>query len=69
MLLDIAKKYSVPVLISQDSTSEFMAEVIRWLGVVLAPSITIHGVLVDVFGEGILLWVKVELVRVKLLWN
>lgn len=31
MLLDIAKKYSVPVLISQDSTSEFMAEVIRWL--------------------------------------
>ena len=55
MLLDIAKKYSVPVLISQDSTSEFMAEVIRWLGVVLAPSITIHGVLVDVFGEGILI--------------
>ena len=32
-----------------------MAEVIRWLGVVLAPSITIHGVLVDVFGEGILI--------------
>lgn len=32
-----------------------MAEVIRWLGTVLAPSITIHGVLVDVFGEGILI--------------
>ena len=42
-------------MISQDTTSEFMAEVIRWLGTVLAPSITIHGVLVDVFGEGILI--------------
>lgn len=51
----IAKKYNVPILVSKDTTSEFMAEVIRWLGVVLAPSISIHGVLVDVFGEGILI--------------
>ena len=55
MMVEVAKQYGVPVLISQDTTSEFMAEVIRWLGVVLAPSITIHGVLVDVFGEGILI--------------
>jgi len=32
-----------------------MAEVIRWLGVELAPCISIHGVLVDVYGEGILI--------------
>ena len=51
----IAKKYNVPILISRETTSEFMAEVIRWLGVELAPSISIHGVLVDVFGEGILI--------------
>src|SRR5699024_10788615 len=51
----IAKKYNVPILISRETTSEFMAEVIRWLGVVLAPSISIHGVLVDVFGDGILI--------------
>ena len=50
MMIKVAKEYGVPVLISQDTTSEFMAEVIRWLGTVLAPSITIHGVLVDVFG-------------------
>ena len=50
MMIKVAKEYGVP-----DATSEFMAEVIRWLGTVLAPSITIHGVLVDVFGEGILI--------------
>ena len=55
MMIKVAKEYGVPVLISQDTTSEFMAEVIRWLGTVLAPSITIPGVLVDVFGEGILI--------------
>jgi HPr kinase/phosphorylase len=32
-----------------------MAEIIRWLGVELAPSISIHGVLVDVYGEGVLI--------------
>src|SRR5699024_9364423 len=50
----IAKKYNVPILISRETTSEFMAEVIRWLGVELAPSISIHGVLVEGFGDGIL---------------
>lgn len=32
-----------------------MAEIIRWLGVQLAPCISIHGVLVDVYGEGVLI--------------
>ncbi len=32
-----------------------MAEIIRWLNVKLAPCITVHGVLVDVFGEGVLI--------------
>ena len=36
-------------------TSPLMAEVIRWLNVELAPCISIHGVLVDVYGEGILI--------------
>ena len=54
-MIYIAKKYNVPLLVTGETTSEFMAEVIRWLGVVLAPSISIHGALVDVFGEGILI--------------
>ena len=36
-------------------TSPFMAEIIRWLNVELAPCISIHGVLVDVYGEGVLI--------------
>lgn len=54
-MVEIARKYGVPTLITERTTSGFMAEIIRWLGVELAPSISIHGVLVDVFGEGVLI--------------
>lgn len=54
-LLDFAAHYAVPILMTPNSTSSFMAEVIRWLKVQLAPTITIHGVLVDVYGEGVLI--------------
>lgn len=54
-LLDIAGHYGVPILVTASTTSSFMAEVIRWLKVQLAPTITIHGVLVDVYGEGVLI--------------
>ena len=51
----IAVEAGVPLLSSSASTSSFMAEMIRWLKVQLAPRIYIHGVLVDVYGEGILI--------------
>ena len=54
-MLNIARKYGVPTLVTERTTSGFMAEVIRWLGVELAPSISVHGVLVDVYGEGVLI--------------
>lgn len=54
-MLEIARKYHVPTLVTERTTSGFMAEIIRWLGVELAPSISIHGVLVDVDGEGVLI--------------
>jgi len=54
-LLRIANEYGVPVLRSSKSTSSFCAEIIRWLRVRLAPCISIHGVLVDVYGEGVLI--------------
>ena len=54
-LLDLAVHYEVPILVTASSTSSFMAEVIRWLKVQLAPTISIHGVLVDVYGEGVLI--------------
>lgn len=54
-ILELAVKFNIPVLKSKDATSAFMAEVIRWLNVQLAPCIVIHGVLVDVYGVGVLI--------------
>ena len=54
-LLAAAKKYSVPLLRTDDNTSSFMAALIASLNLSLAPCITDHGVLVEVYGEGILL--------------
>lgn len=53
--LSLAEEYGVPVLGTSRITSEFMAEIIYELGEQLAPCITIHGVLVDVYGEGVLI--------------
>lgn len=54
-MLEIAKEKGVPILVSKKTTSNFTAEIIRWLNVELAPCISIHGVLVDVYGEGVLI--------------
>lgn len=54
-MLRLANKYRVPILRTSRTTSSFMAEIIRWLNVELAPCISIHGVLVDVYGEGVLI--------------
>ncbi len=54
-IVDLAHRYGVPVLVSDMITSDFMGEIIRWLKTQLAPMITIHGVLVEVFGEGVLI--------------
>lgn len=54
-LLEAAVKHGVPILNTAKTTSSFMAEIIRWLNVELAPCISIHGVLVDVYGEGVLI--------------
>jgi len=45
----------VPVFTTDMKTSELNSEMIRYLRVVLAPCISIHGVLVDVYGEGVLI--------------
>lgn len=54
-LLRIANEKGVPVFSTTRKTSALMAEVIRWLNVELAPCISIHGVLVDVYGVGVLI--------------
>lgn len=54
-LLEVAEKYSIPVFTYQEKTSSLMSDLISILNVALAPRITRHGVLVEVYGEGILL--------------
>ena len=54
-LIKIATEKGVPILRTDMTTSGFTSELIRWLKVELAPRISIHGVLVDVYGEGVLI--------------
>lgn len=54
-LLEAAKKYEIPLLGTQDTTSSLVAALVSFMNVELAPRITRHGVLVEVYGEGILL--------------
>jgi len=54
-LLRIATEHETPLLSTDYGTSAFMAELIYYLGEELAPCISIHGVLVDVYGEGLLI--------------
>ncbi|MBR2152464.1 MAG: HPr(Ser) kinase/phosphatase [Clostridia bacterium] len=53
--LESAKKYNVPIVRTSAEPSAFMASLISYLNVELAPRITRHGVFVEVYGEGILL--------------
>lgn len=54
-MLGFAEKYRVPLMRTAKSTSDFMAALIAFLNFELGPRITRHGVLVEVYGEGILL--------------
>ncbi|MEE0023159.1 HPr(Ser) kinase/phosphatase [Ruminococcus sp.] len=52
-MLDLAKKYDVPLLRSKESTSNFISGLIAFLNLNLAPRITRHGVLIEIYGEGV----------------
>lgn len=54
-MMELARKYKVPIVTTSDTTSEVDAAIVSFLHVELAPRITRHGVLVEVYGEGILL--------------
>lgn len=54
-LIEKAAKQEIPIFQTEKQTSGFMAELIRWMNVKLAPCISIHGVLVDVYGVGVLI--------------
>ena len=53
--LEMAERYDRNVFLVQEDTSRFMADLIDTLNGYLAPRKTIHGVLVDIYGEGVLI--------------
>lgn len=54
-LLQQANVKGTPILTTSKKASPLLAEVVRWLNVQMAPCISIHGVLVDVYGVGVLI--------------
>ena len=54
-MTELIQKYNLPFLRTHLTTSRFVSAIIAYLNVHLAPRITMHGVLVEVYGEGILL--------------
>ena len=54
-MLAMAKKYNITILRSNEATSTIVSAIITYLKSALAPRITRHGVLMEVYGEGVLL--------------
>lgn len=54
-MLELAEKYDVTLLRTEETTSNLMSALISYLNVQIAPRMTRHGVLVEVYGEGILI--------------
>jgi HPr kinase/phosphorylase len=54
-MLQVARECNVPLLRTEDVTSRFSSSLIAYLNVELAPMETMHGELVEVYGEGVLL--------------
>jgi len=54
-IFEASREYQIPILRSSNETSAFISGLFRYLNVHLAPRVTIHGVLVEVYGEGILI--------------
>ena len=54
-MLQMANKHNITILRTNEATSAIVSSIITYLKGVLAPRITRHGVLVEVYGEGILL--------------
>lgn len=53
--LAMARKHNITILSTQEATSTIISGIITYLRGALAPRITRHGVLMEVYGEGILL--------------
>ena len=54
-LIECSRKYEIPVLRTNEITASFTSSLVKFLHVELAPRSSLHGVLIEVYGEGILI--------------
>ncbi|MCL1924286.1 MAG: HPr(Ser) kinase/phosphatase [Defluviitaleaceae bacterium] len=54
-LLIHAEISNTPIYTTSLPSSDFIPELLRWLRIELAPKVTLHGVLIDIFGEGVMI--------------
>ena len=54
-MIELAGQYEIPIARTNESTTNFIASLIAFLNLRLAPRITRHGVLIEVYGEGVLI--------------
>ena len=54
-MLQCAKENGIPIFKSDLATSTLLAEINRWLHYELAQRVTRHGILIDIYGEGVLI--------------
>ena len=55
LVVELANKYQIPLLGTEDGTSETTSRILHYIQECTAPELTIHGVLIDVFGTGVLI--------------
>ena len=67
--IEMARKYDRNVFITDEDTSAFQADLIHSLQKYLAPRVTVHGVLVEIYGEGILLMATAASARARRRWS
>lgn len=54
-LMDLAPNYQIPILRTDESTTVFISKLMAFLSLQLAPRITRHGVLIEIYGEGVMI--------------
>ena len=55
LILEVCNKYRVPLFGVKETTADFTSALVKFLNVELAERLSMHGVLVEVYGEGILM--------------
>jgi len=68
-MLEVSRKYGIPIFRTKETTSRVLSALISYLNVELAERTREHGVLVEVFGEGILILEKAVWAKARRLWN